>query len=144
METGNFVSITVEATIRKPAAEVWACFNEPQHVTQWCFASPEWHAPRAESDLRVGGSFTTRMEAKDGSFGFDFGGVYDEVRTNEFLSYTMGDGRKVAVTFLSVDGGTKVTETFDAEAINDVEMQRAGWQAIMDNFKAYCESKNDS
>ncbi|MCC3374506.1 SRPBCC family protein [Cohnella sp. REN36] len=140
METSNPVSITVETTIHKPVAEVWSYWTEPQHIMQWTFASDDWHAPKAENDLRVGGEFSTRMEAKDGSFGFDIGGVYDEVRINEFISYTMGDARKVAITFVSQGNDTKVIETFDAEATNPVEMQQAGWQAILDNFKKYSEA----
>ncbi|WP_248927606.1 SRPBCC family protein [Paenibacillus hamazuiensis] len=140
METGKNVEITVEATIHAPVGEVWKFWNEPQHITKWCAAADDWHAPKAENDLRVGGKFTTRMEAKDGSFGFDFGGVYDEVRTNEFISYTMGDGRKVSITFISQGNVTKVVETFDAETTNPVDMQQAGWQAILDNFKKYSEA----
>ncbi|MFK7692739.1 SRPBCC family protein [Paenibacillus sp. HJGM_3] len=140
METGKAVAITVETTVLKPVGDVWEYWNEPQHITKWCAASDDWHAPAAENDLRVGGRFTTRMEAKDGSFGFDFGGVYDEVRRNEFISYTMEDGRKVAITFISEGNNTKVIETFDAETTNSVEMQKAGWQAILDNFKKYSES----
>ncbi|MCD9021427.1 SRPBCC family protein [Cohnella silvisoli] len=140
METSNPVSITVETTIHKAVAEVWNYWTEPQHITQWAFASDDWHAPKAENDLRVGGEFVTRMEAKDGSFGFEFGGVYDEVRINEFISYTMGDGRKVAITFVSQGNDTKVIETFDAESTNPVDMQQAGWQAILDNFKKYSEA----
>ncbi|MNQ91728.1 hypothetical protein D3C85_1071220 [compost metagenome] len=139
METVN-QSITVETTVQAPVEKVWAFWTEPQHITQWSFASDDWHAPTAENDLRAGGNFLTRMEAKDGSFGFDFGGVYDEVRTNEFISYTLGDGRKVAITFIAQEGGTKIIETFDAESTNPVEMQQAGWQAFLDNFKKYSES----
>lgn len=140
METSNNVKITVETTVHKPVGEVWNYWNEPQHITKWCAASDDWHAPKSENDLRVGGKFATRMEAKDGSFGFDFGGVYDEVRLNEFISYTMEDGRTVAITFISQGNDTKVIETFDAESTNPVEMQQAGWQAILDNFKKYSEA----
>lgn len=139
METGN-QTITVETTINAPVEKVWANWTEPQHITQWSFASDDWHAPTAENDLTVGGKFLTRMEAKDGSFGFDFGGVYDEVRTNEFIAYTLGDGRKVAITFISQDNNTKVIETFDPETTNPIEMQQAGWQAFLDNFKKYSEA----
>ena len=140
MGTENQVTVTVETTVERPIEEVWKFWTEPQHITQWSFATDEWHAPKAENDLRAGGTFLTRMEAKDGSFGFDFSGVYDEVRTNEYIGYTLGDGRKVAIAFVSQDNGTKVVETFDAESSNPVEMQQAGWQAFMDNFKKYCES----
>jgi len=140
METNNNVTITVETTVQKPVGEVWKYWTEPQHITKWSFASDDWHAPNAENDLRVGGSFVTRMEAKDGSFGFDFGGIYDEVRINEFIAYTLGDGRKVTISFMSQENGTKVIETFEAEKTNPVEMQKAGWQAFMDNFKKYSET----
>lgn len=141
METGKSVKVTVETTVQKPVGDVWKYWTEPQHITQWSFASDDWHAPNSENDLRAGGKFLTRMEAKDGSFGFDFSGVYDEVRTNEFISYTLDDGRKVEIAFISQDHGTKVVETFDAESENPVEMQKDGWQAFMDNFKKYSESR---
>jgi uncharacterized protein YndB with AHSA1/START domain len=140
METSNKVTIKVETTVQKPVAEVWKYWTEPQHITKWSFASDDWHAPNAENDLRAGGRFLTRMEAKDGSFGFDFGGAYDEVKPNEFIAYTLDDGRKVTITFNSQDNETKIIETFEAEAINPVEMQEAGWQAFLDNFKKYSES----
>jgi uncharacterized protein YndB with AHSA1/START domain len=134
-------SITVAATINAPIEKVWAAWNDPEAITQWCTATPEWHTPRATQDLRVGGSFTTRMEAKDGSMGFDFGGVYDTVEEHRLIEYTMGDGRRVSISFDSDGDTTQVSETFDAENQNPVEMQRAGWQAIMDNFKSYVESR---
>ncbi|HEY4390872.1 MAG TPA: SRPBCC family protein [Paenibacillus sp.] len=140
MGTGHKESITIETTVQTPVEKVWEYWTEPQHLTKWNSASDDWHTPKAENDLRVGGKFLTRMEAKDGSFGFDFGGVYDDVRINEFISYTMDDGRKVAITFVSQEDSTKVIEIFDAEATNPVEMQRAGWQSILDNFKKYCEN----
>ncbi|MBH0160573.1 SRPBCC family protein [Fictibacillus sp. 26RED30] len=142
METSNKVTITVETTVNKPVAEVWKYWTEPQHITGWSFASDEWHAPKAENDLRDGGRFLTRMEAKDGSFGFDFSGKYDEVKTNEYIAYTLDDGRKVTITFVGLENVTKVVETFEAEATNPVEMQEAGWQAFMDNFKRYSEAQN--
>lgn len=142
METSNKVTITVETTVNKPVAEVWKYWTEPQHITGWSFASDEWHAPKAENDLRDGGRFLTRMEAKDGSFGFDFSGKYDEVKTNEYISYTLDDGRKVTITFVGLENVTRVVETFEAEATNPVEMQEAGWQAFMDNFKRYSEAQN--
>ncbi|QYR21956.1 SRPBCC family protein [Paenibacillus sp. sptzw28] len=144
METGNKVTITVETTVHAPVEQVWEYWTEPQHITKWSFASDDWHAPKAENDLRVGGKFLTRMEAKDGSFGFDFGGVYDEIRVNEFISYTLGDGRKVTVTFISQESDTRVIEDFEAEETHPVEQQKAGWQAFLDNFKKYSEvSKED-
>ncbi|MDR7071659.1 SRPBCC family protein [Fictibacillus barbaricus] len=142
METSNKVSITVETTVQKPVAEVWKYWTEPQHITKWSFASDDWHAPKAENDLREGGSFLTRMEAKDGSFGFDFGGVYDEVKFNERIAYTLGDGRKVSITFEDQGNATKIVETFDAESTNPVDMQKAGWQGFLDNFKKYSEASH--
>ncbi len=140
METQNRTVITVESTINAPVAKVWDYWTKPEHITQWCAASDDWHTPRAENDLRVGGNFSSRMEAKDGSFGFDFGGVYDAVTTNEHIEYTIGDGRKVKITFSANGDTTKVVETFEAEDTNPIEMQRGGWQAIMDNFKKYTEA----
>jgi len=138
--TNAVTKITVETTVNAPVEKVWKTWNEPQHIKNWCAASDDWHAPKAENDLRTGGTFSTRMEAKDGSFGFDFGGVYDNVKKNELIEYTMGDGRQVQVTFSPAGDQTKIVETFDAEATNPVEMQRGGWQAILDNFKKYTES----
>ncbi|MCC6286566.1 MAG: SRPBCC family protein [Chitinophagaceae bacterium] len=131
--------ITVETTINAPIEKVWQYWNAPEHITKWCAASDDWHAPAATNDLRTGGKFTTRMEAKDGSFGFDFGGVYNLVKPNEYIEYTMGDGRKVKINFSADGSATKVVESFDAETQNPVDMQKAGWQAILDNFKNYTE-----
>jgi uncharacterized protein YndB with AHSA1/START domain len=139
-ENNTSTSITIETTINAPVEKVWEYWSKPEHITQWCSASPDWHAPSAENDLQAGGKFSTRMEAKDGSLGFYFGGVYDEVRTNELLAYTLGDGRKVNILFTSNGNNTKVVETFDAENQNPVEMQRDGWQAILDNFKKHTET----
>lgn len=139
METMEKTTITVEATVNAPVAKVWESWNKPEHITKWCSPSPDWHTPHAESDLRAGGKFLSRMEAKDGSFGFDFAGIYDEVKTNELITYTIADGRKVKIIFEAGGDTTKVTETFDPEDINPIEMQRGGWQAILDNFKKYTE-----
>ena len=139
MTTGNNVKVTVKATVNAPVEKIWEYWTEPKHITKWNNASDDWHTPIAENDLTVGGKFLTRMEAKDGSFGFDFGGIYDEVKLNELISYTMGDGRKVTITFKAQGNETEVIETFDAETSNPVEMQQAGWQAILDNFKKYVE-----
>ena len=113
----------------------------PAHITKWNNASDEWHTPYAENDLRAGGKFVSRMEAKDGSFGFDFGGIYDEVRNHEFISYKLEDGRKVQITFIAEENDTKVVEVFEAEAANPIEMQQEGWQAILDNFKRHAEQQ---
>lgn len=138
--TSNKTAITVEATVNAPVEKVWNYWNGSEHITQWCAASDDWHAPKAENDIRKGGTFSTRMEAKDGSFGFDFGGIYDEVTTHQLIEYTMGDGRKVKITFKPEGNVTHVSETFEAESMNPVEMQRGGWQAILDNFKKYTEN----
>jgi len=141
MTTPSGTSITVEATVNAPIEKVWTCWNEPDHITKWCQASDDWHAPYAENDLRTGGKFKTTMAAKDGSFSFDFGGVYTQVENHARIEYDMEDGRKVKIVFTPAGNETKVTETFDAESENPVEMQRAGWQAILDNFKKHTESQ---
>lgn len=105
-------------------------------MAKWNSASDDWHTPIAENDLRAGAKFFSRMEAKDGSFGFDFGGIYDEVKLHEVIAYTMGDGK---ITFKGQDNVTEVIETFDAETENSIELQQQGWQAILDNFKKYSE-----
>ena len=132
--------ITVEAVINAPVEKVWEYWSKPEHITKWCNASPDWHVPKAENDLRVGGNFSTRMEAKDGSFGFDFSGIYNTVKTNQLIAYTTGDDRKVIIHFSSDGNTTTVTETFEAENQNPVEMQKGGWQAILYNFKKHVES----
>lgn len=131
--------VTVQAIINAPVAEVWNKWNAPEHITQWCFASDDWHAPYSENDVRVGGNIKTTMAAKDGSFSFEFGGTYSEVEENRYLAYTLGDGRKVTVLFEQEGNGTKVVETFDPENTHPVDFQQAGWQAILDNFKKYAE-----
>jgi uncharacterized protein YndB with AHSA1/START domain len=140
MDTANKTVVTVESTINAPVEKVWKYWSSPEHIMKWNQASEDWHTPSAQNDLRVGGKFSTRMEAKDGSFGFDFGGVYDEVKMNERIAYTMEDGRKVQVDFEGNGNQTKVTESFDAESQNSVEMQKGGWQAILDSFKKYTEA----
>lgn len=140
METTTKTRITVETTINAPVATVWNRWNAPEHITKWCFASDDWHAPYSENDLRNGGKIKTTMAAKDGSMSFDFEGVYSNVKENELIEYTIADGRDVQVKFLAQGNTTKVIETFEAENLNPVEMQRAGWQAILDNFKKYTES----
>lgn len=140
METANKKNtITVEATVNAPVEKVWEFWTKPEHITKWNNASEDWYTPHAENDLRVGGKFSARMEAKDGSFGFDFGGVYDEVKANQLIAYTLGDGRKVKISFVANGQATNVTESFEAEDTNPIEMQQDGWQAILDNFKKYTE-----
>ena len=140
MGTTDQTAITVQATINAPVAKVWDYWTNPEHITQWTFASDDWHAPYADNDLRTGGKFKTTMAAKDGSFSFDFGGEYSQVDEHSALAYTMEDGRKVSILFESNGDTTTVTETFDPESTNPIEMQRGGWQAILDNFKKYTEA----
>lgn len=140
MTTTEKTQIAVETTVNVPVEKAWKVFTTPDDITKWNNASDDWHSPKAENDLRAGGKFTYRMEAKDGSFGFDFGGVYDEVKTNELIVYTIGDGRKVEVTFTGDGNETTIVETFEAEGTHSIEMQRGGWQAILNNFKKYTEA----
>ena len=142
METMEKTTITVQTIVNAPVEKVWKFWSEPKHITQWCQASDDWHAPKAENDLRPGGKFSTTMAAKDGSMSFDFGGVYTNVETHKSIAYTIGDGRKVKIDFTPEGSKTRVTETFEAEGSNPVEMQRGGWQAILDNFRKYTESGN--
>ena len=132
-------SITVRAEINAPVEQVWECYTTPEHVVQWNHASDDWHSPKAENDLSPGGKFNYRMEAKDGSFGFDFWGIYDDIQTNQLIAYTMGDGRKARVTFTKKKNATHLETTFEAESNNSVDLQRGGWQAILNNFKQYVE-----
>lgn len=144
MKTQNKSAITVEATIEAPVERVWDFWNTPEHITKWNHASDDWHTPWARNDLRTGGTFASRMEAKDGSAGFDFGGTYDAVKEHEYIAYSMDDGRKVEIHFSEDGNKTRVTETFDPEDTNSREMQQSGWQAILDNFKKYAETKSDT
>ena len=132
-------SITIKATINAPIEKVWKFWSSPEHITQWYFASEDWHAPKAENDFRTGGKFLTRMEAKDGSFGFDFWGIYNHIIPNELIEYTMGDNRKAKVLFVFENSQTSITTIFEAEDENPIEMQQFGWQAILNNFKKYAE-----
>jgi len=140
METTTKTTITVESTVNASVEKTWKLWTGVEHITKWNSASEDWHTPRATNDLRIGGKFTSRMEAKDGSFGFDFGGTYSEVKPNQRIAYTMDDGRKAIITFSSNNNTTKVVITFEAESENPVEMQKGGWQAILNNFKKYAES----
>lgn len=134
-------SITVQTTVNRPLETVWHCWTNPADVQQWNNASDDWHTPAASNDLRVGGSFSYRMEAKDGSFGFDFNGVYDVVEAHAEIEYSLEDARRVRITFVQDGDHTVVTETFDAETENSLELQQTGWQMILDNFKRYVEGK---
>ena len=140
MEQISKTEITVETIINAPVEKVWEYWTKPEHIIKWNNASEDWHTPRAENDLRVGGRFVSRMEAKNGSMGFDFGGVYDEVRNNEYIEYTMDDQRKVKITFSGSGNETKVVESFEAEETHSIDMQRQGWQNIIDNFKSYIDN----
>lgn len=139
MDTNQKMQITVETTVNAPVEKVWDYWTGPRHITQWNNASDDWHTPRAENDLRVGGKFVARMEARDGSMGFDFGGEYTQVKEHVLIESILGDGRRVRVNFSPADKGTRVVETFEAEDTHPIEMQRGGWQAILDNFKKYTE-----
>lgn len=134
--------IRVTTLVEAPVEKVWEYWTAPVHIVNWNSASDDWHTPKAVNDLRKKGRFSSRMEAKDGSMGFDFGGTYEEVKINELISYTLDDARKVTVTFSTKGKETQIIETFEAEDQNPVEMQREGWQAILDNFKTYAESKS--
>lgn len=138
--TTEKTQITVKTMVKAPVEKVWKFWNTSEHITHWNNASDDWYTPRAENELRPDGKFIYRMEAKDGSFGFDFDGVYDEVKINEHIDYTINDGRKVKVTFKGNGDETEVVETFEAESTHPIDMQRSGWQAILDNFKKYAET----
>jgi uncharacterized protein YndB with AHSA1/START domain len=139
METTSKTLITVEAIIDAPVEKVWEFWTNPEHIMKWNNASSDWHTPKAENNLKIGGIFNYRMEAKDGSFGFDFEGVYNEIKPEQLITYTLGDGRKVSITFTSTNNQTMVKETFEAESINPIEMQKGGWQSILNNFKKHTE-----
>lgn len=138
-----FKEVKISTTVQTPVDKLWEYWTEPRHITKWNYASEDWHCPYAENNLKEGGKFTYRMEAKDGSFGFDFGGIYDEVRWHEKIAYTLGDGRKVTTTFHDKGNATEVIVIFEAESSNPVEIQQQGWQAILNNFKKYAEQKNN-
>lgn len=132
--------ITVSVEVRGSLDKVWTAFTSPEAVQHWNAASPDWHCPRAVNDLQTEGRFSYRMEARDGSAGFDFEGTYTEVVPQQKLAYVMDDGRKVSVSFTEIDGGVRVVEVFDPEQENPEELQRAGWQAILNAFKQYVEN----
>lgn len=133
-------AITVQTVVNAPLEKVWEYWNNPAHISGWAFASDDWEALSPKNDLRAGGKFKTTMAAKDGSESFDFEGTYTNVIENKLIEYTMSDGRKVKVEFSESPEGVKVTETFDPENENPEEVQRGGWQAILDNFRKYAEA----
>jgi uncharacterized protein YndB with AHSA1/START domain len=135
------MKITVETAIRADLAAVWAAYSNPDDITRWNNASDDWHSPRSRVDLREGGTFSTRMEAKDGSMGFDFEGTYTRVVPGELIEYRMSDGREVVVRFSHGPKGAHVRVSFDAESENSTEVQQQGWQAILDSFGRYAETK---
>ena len=132
--------ITVETSVNAPVAQVWSAYTTPADIVQWNAASDDWHTTKSSVDLREGGAFSSRMEAKDGSFGFDFAGTYTRVAPHEQIAFSFGD-RNCVVEFMPVANAVTVRVTFDAEEQNPVEMQRGGWQAILNNFKAYVEAR---
>lgn len=134
------MKIQIEATTTADLPTVWKAWTSPEHIIHWNAASPDWHSPRSESDLRVGGRFSTRMEARDGSMGFDFGGTFTQVEPEACVAFEMDDQRTVSVVFTAEAGGTRIVEVFDAEDQNSAEMQRDGWQSILNNFVTYVET----
>jgi uncharacterized protein YndB with AHSA1/START domain len=136
----GFTKITIQATVSANAQKAWDYYTKPEHIVHWNFAHESWQCPSARNDVRVGGTYSARMEAKDGSFGFDFEGIYDDVVLGKKLAFSMSDGRTVVVSFEEKNSKTEVTVIFDAETENAPEMQRQGWQAILDNYKHYTET----
>jgi uncharacterized protein YndB with AHSA1/START domain len=141
MEPEKKTKITVKASIMVSIENVWRCCTTPEDIEKWYHASDDWQTPRAENDLRIGGKFLYRMEAKDGSFGFDFEGVFENIVVNKQINYTIVDGRKVKITFTEIGNNTNIIEEFEAETLNSIDVQRAGWQAILNNFKNFTEAK---
>lgn len=142
MESATKTIITVESIINAPIEKVWKLWTTPADIMKWNNAASDWHTPKAENDLRAGGKFVYTMAAKDGSVSFDFSGVYNQVKTHELISSTLDDGRSLKITFSRSGNQTKVVEDFEAESENSVELQRGGWQAILDNFKKYAEGQS--
>lgn len=134
------MKITIQTIILADKQKVWGYYTDPKHIVNWNFASDDWCCPRAENDLQVGGKYKARMEAKDKSFGFDFEAIYNEIVEGDKFTYTLEDGREVNVSFATLDDKTRVTIVFDTEKENSEEMQRNGWQSILDNFKFYVEN----
>lgn len=131
--------ITIETEVFATPEHVWDCWNEPRHIQEWMHASDDWECTNAVNDVRVGGRLSSTLGAKDKSVSFELGGTYSAIEEGKHLAFTLDDGRAVSVSFAPIDGGVRITETFDPESENPEEMQRAGWQSILDNFKAYAE-----
>ena len=138
METKT--KITVECIVNSNIEKVWKYWTTPKHIEQWNYASDDWHTPKASNDLKVGGKFSSTMAAKDGSFSFDFGGRYTEIQEYKLIKYTMDDGRMASIDFIAIGGTVEIVETFEAENQNSIELQRSGWQAILNHFKKYVEN----
>jgi uncharacterized protein YndB with AHSA1/START domain len=134
------MKVTIETTVKAPVAKVWSAWTTPNDIKQWNTASEDWHTTKAAVDLRVGGEFSSRMEAKDGSFGFDFAGTYSKIVPHELLEFSFGD-RSATVEFINTANGVNIRETFDVETQNSIEQQRSGWQSILNNFAKYIEAK---
>ena len=136
----TFEKITVSVIVDADIGHAWRAFTSPESIVKWNFASDDWGCPSASNDLKNGGTFNYRMESKDKDIGFDFNGTYTDVETEKRIEYMLGDDRKVSLEFREVGGKTEVLETFDAEKENTLELQKHGWQAILDNFKKHAES----
>lgn len=136
------MKITVETVVLASLEEVWKAWNTPEDIIHWNAASDDWHTPESRVDLRPGGKIWARMEARDGSMGFDFEGTYTSIIDWQLIEFVMPDDRTVSVSFEPADGGVKITETFDADDEYPIEMQREGWQSILHNFKGYVEGKS--
>jgi uncharacterized protein YndB with AHSA1/START domain len=135
----NTATINIQTNVLASTQKVWEYYTKPAHITKWNFASPDWHCPRAENDMQVGGKYAARMEAKDGSYGFDFEAIYTDIVPGKCFSYVLADQRKVGVGFQPAGDNTIVHVVFDPENENPIELQKNGWQAILDNFKNYVE-----
>lgn len=132
--------LQVRTKVHADPGKVWEYWTNPEHITKWNFASDDWCCPKAENDLKVGGKYKARMEAKDGSSGFDFEAVYDEIKDRKKIAYTMTDGRKASTDFYQLGDTTQITTTFDPDSQHPLEMQKNGWQAILENFRKYTET----
>lgn len=133
-------TVTIGVLVHAPLEQVWKCWSEPEHIMEWAHASDDWECPTASNDLRDGGRFSSVFAAKDGSTSFDFAGTYTAVTPHSYIAYTMDDGRTVETAFEETVEGVQITQTFEIENENPEEMQRSGWQAILNNFKAHTES----